>query len=87
MLTSQTKATAFSLLSPTDYKLIRKAETGEAVDEATTTKRAAIRAAATANEETIPDEADYKAVLSDNSIVYFDQATANNRTTFTEITA
>lgn len=53
MLMSQTKATAFSLLSPTDYKLIRKAETGEAVDEATTAHRAAVRTAAAANEALI----------------------------------
>lgn len=49
VLTSQMKATAFSLLAPTDYKLIRKAETGEDVDAETVAKRAAIRAACAAN--------------------------------------
>lgn len=53
MLTKRVKDLAFSLLSPTDYKFIRKAETGEAVDDATITKRAAIRAAAAANEALI----------------------------------
>lgn len=45
MLHSQLTATAYSLLQPTDYKLVRKVETGEEVDEATMTKRTAIRAA------------------------------------------
>jgi hypothetical protein len=53
MLTTQIKQAAFSLLSPTDYKLIRKTETGEAVDDVTVAKRAAIRASATANEALI----------------------------------
>lgn len=44
-LTAQIKATAFAMLSPTDYKITRKAETGEAVDSATLQKRAAIRTA------------------------------------------
>lgn len=45
MLHSQITATAYSMLQPTDYKLVRKVETGEEVDEATMTKRSAIRAA------------------------------------------
>lgn len=45
MLHSQITATAYSLLQPTDYKLVRKVETGEDVDQATMTKRTAIRAA------------------------------------------
>lgn len=43
MLSNQMKQTAYSLLSPTDYKLVRKVETGEAVDQATLDKRTAIR--------------------------------------------
>ena len=45
MLHGQLTATAYSLLQPTDYKLVRKVETGEDVDEGTMTKRTAIRAA------------------------------------------
>jgi hypothetical protein len=45
LLTNRTKATAFSLLSATDYKLVRKVETGEEVDATTTAARAAIRTA------------------------------------------
>lgn len=45
MLHSQNAATAYSLLQPTDYKLVRKIETGEDVDAATLAKRTAIRAA------------------------------------------
>jgi hypothetical protein len=48
-LTAQIKATAFAMLSPTDYKITRKAETGEAVDSATLQKRAAIRTACESN--------------------------------------
>lgn len=43
MLHTQIAATAYSLLQPTDYKLVRKVETGEAVDQATLDKRTAIR--------------------------------------------
>lgn len=49
MVLDQVKAAAFSLLSPTDYKLVRKVETGEEVDATTTAYRAAVRAAYTAN--------------------------------------
>ena len=49
MLASQIKATSYSLLAPTDYKLVRKVETGEDVDSATLTHRAAVRAAYTTN--------------------------------------
>lgn len=45
MMMDQLSATAYSLLAPTDYKLVRKVETGEEVDAATMTKRTAIRAA------------------------------------------
>lgn len=38
-------ATAHALLQPTDYKLIRKVETGQDIDEATLNKRTAIRIA------------------------------------------
>jgi hypothetical protein len=49
MLHSQISATAYSMLQPTDYKLVRKVETGEDVDQTTLDKRTAIRAAFTAN--------------------------------------
>lgn len=49
MMHERIRSAAFSLLSPTDYKLVRKVETGEDVDQTTLTKRAAIRAAFTAN--------------------------------------
>ena len=53
VLERQIKAVAYSMLSPTDYKLVRKVETGEDVDQATIDKRAAIRAAYTANQAMI----------------------------------
>jgi hypothetical protein len=49
MLHSQLTAIAYSLLSPTDYKLVRKVETGQDVDQETLDKRSAIRSAFTAN--------------------------------------
>lgn len=48
-LLMQIKTTAYAMLAPTDYKLVRKVETGEEVDTETTQKRAAIRQAYTAN--------------------------------------
>lgn len=50
MRAQELRATAYSLLAPTDYKLIRHVETGEAVDATTTAKRAAIRASFVANQ-------------------------------------
>jgi len=52
-LVSQVKATAASLLSPTDWKVVRFAETGLAVDSATTTYRASVRTASNTNESAI----------------------------------
>lgn len=49
MLHSQLSATAYSMLQPTDYKLVRKVETGEDVDQATLDERTAIRAAYASN--------------------------------------
>lgn len=49
MLATQLKSAAYSLLSATDYKLVRKVETGEEVDQATLTYRSAVRAAYSAN--------------------------------------
>jgi hypothetical protein len=49
MLSAQIKRTSYNMLSPTDYKLVRKVETGEDVDQATLDARAAIRAAYTNN--------------------------------------
>lgn len=48
-ISAQIKQTAYSLLSPTDYKLIRKAETGQEVDAETLKERADIRTSCTAN--------------------------------------
>ena len=45
MLVSQVKETCASMLAPTDYKYIRKAETGQDVDKATVVKRTDIRKA------------------------------------------
>jgi hypothetical protein len=57
MLIAQVKQTAASLLAPTDWKIVRFAETGAAVDTATSEYRAAVRAASNANEAAI-DECD-----------------------------
>ena len=53
MLTAQVKQTAGSLLAATDWKIVRFAETGTAVDTATSEYRAAVRAASNANEQAI----------------------------------
>jgi len=50
---TEIRQTAYSLLQPTDYKLIRHVETGEAIDTDTTAKRNAIRSAFSANEALI----------------------------------
>lgn len=52
-LTSQVKATANSLLVPTDWKVIRSAETKTDVASDVLAARAAIRAASNANETAI----------------------------------
>jgi hypothetical protein len=57
MLIAQVKQTAAALLIPTDWKIVRFAETGTAIDTATSEYRAAVRAASNANEAAI-DECD-----------------------------
>jgi len=57
MLIAQVKQTAAALLIPTDWKIVRFAETGTAVDTETSEYRAAVRAASNANEAAI-DECD-----------------------------
>ena len=52
-LITQIKQAAGSMLSPTDWKIIRAAETGTSVDAATLTARAAIRTASNANEAAV----------------------------------
>lgn len=52
-LISHVKATAASLLAPTDWKVVRFAETGTAIDTATSTYRTAVRTASNANETAI----------------------------------
>lgn len=54
-MTAQVKQTAGSLLAPTDWKIVRFAETGTVVDTATSEYRAAVRAASNANEQAIAD--------------------------------
>lgn len=53
LMIMQIKQTAGSLLNPTDWKVIRAAETGGAVDTETLANRAAIRAASNANEDAV----------------------------------
>lgn len=55
MLIAQVKQTAASMLAPTDWKIVRFAETGTAVDTATSEYRAAVRAASNANEQAIAE--------------------------------
>ena len=52
-LISQVKATAASLLSPSDWKVIRATETGIILETAVKDARAAIRTASNANEAAI----------------------------------
>jgi hypothetical protein len=51
--TAQVDQIAYSLLLPTDWMIVRKAETNVAVPDATTTYRAAVRADALANRTAI----------------------------------
>jgi hypothetical protein len=51
--TAQVDQTAYNLLFPTDWMIVRKAETNVAVPDATTTYRAAVRADALANRTAI----------------------------------
>lgn len=53
MLLEQLRATAYSLLAPTDYKVVKGVELGEPVDADTLAKRAAIRAAYASNKAAI----------------------------------
>jgi len=52
-LISQIKATAGSMLAPTDWKIIRAAETSARVDDETLAARAAIRSASNTNEAAV----------------------------------
>jgi len=49
LLISQVNQTSYTLLLPSDWKLVRQMETSTACDAETLTKRAAIRAACSAN--------------------------------------
>jgi len=53
MKEQEIKSTAYSLLSQTDYKFIRMAETGIPVDDATKAYRIAVRASIVANETSL----------------------------------
>jgi len=48
-LMMQIKVTAYSMLSPTDYKIVRQVETNEACDQDTLDARQAVRVAYAAN--------------------------------------
>jgi hypothetical protein len=52
-LITQIKQTANSLLSPTDWKVVRSQETGTALDAPTLASRAAIRTASNTNEAAV----------------------------------
>lgn len=52
-LTAQIKATAGSMLAPTDWKIIRATETGTSIDAETLAARSAIRTASNANEAAV----------------------------------
>ncbi len=52
-LIAQIKQTAGSLLAPTDWKVVRFAETGQSVGSDATAYRAAIRTASNANESAV----------------------------------
>jgi hypothetical protein len=52
-VTAQIKQTAGSLLAPTDWKVIRAAETGATLDAETLAARAAIREASNTNEAAV----------------------------------
>jgi hypothetical protein len=49
MLIEQIRQTAYTMLLPTDWKIVRQVETSEACDQATLDKRQAIRVAFSAN--------------------------------------
>ena len=49
MFKQRLSQTAYSLLKPTDYKLVRKVETGEDLDAAVLTYRTAVRTAFSSN--------------------------------------
>jgi len=49
MLTEQIRQTAYAMLLPTDWQIVRQIETGTAADQSVLTKRAAIRSAHTSN--------------------------------------
>lgn len=53
LMIMQIKQTAASLLAPTDWKVIRAAETSGIIDAETLVNRAAIRAASNANEAAV----------------------------------
>lgn len=53
MLVAQIKATAGSLLAPTDWKVVRAAEGIKPVDSDTLTYRASVRAASNQNEDAV----------------------------------
>ena len=64
IFTAQIDQTAYSLLLPTDWMIVRKAETNVAVPDATTTYRAAVRADAFANRTVIANAVDVESLIA-----------------------
>lgn len=64
MLIEQIRNTSYTMLLPTDWKLVRQVETSEACDQTTLDKRAAIRAAFTSNLAAINAAADVPALAA-----------------------
>lgn len=64
MRSGELKAACYSLLAPSDYKIIRHADTGEPVDEATATARTAIRASYTASASALAAASDVEAIAA-----------------------
>lgn len=62
--TAQIKQTAYSLLAPTDYKVVRSLEISQAVDQATLDSRTAVRAKYQELEAAINDAADVEALIA-----------------------
>ena len=62
--TAQVNQTAYSLLFPTDWMIVRKAEVGTDIPANTVTYRTAVRTAAATNRTNITNAADFDAFLA-----------------------
>lgn len=70
-LKAKVKTTASSLLQPTDWKVIRAAEGGTAVDSNTATYRAAVRTKSNSMETAIDGAADITALIALSQNTYY----------------